>query len=69
MDKPRKKLSASFISGVTDKLLDLAKEWQSRPLASVYAVVFFYAIHYNVRKNGQVINEARLAAIPLTTSV
>ena len=56
-------LSASFISSVTDKILDLAKEWQARPLAAVYAVVFFDAIHYNVRENGRVIKKAAYTAL------
>ena len=33
-------------------------EWQNRPLAALYAVVFFDAIFYNVREGGKVINKA-----------
>ena len=37
-------VSDSTISRVTDKILPIAKEWQSRPLEEVYAVVFMDAI-------------------------
>ena len=34
------------------KILPEAKEWQQKPLESVYAVVFLDAIHYHVRSEG-----------------
>ncbi|MFX4301637.1 IS256 family transposase [Alicyclobacillus tolerans] len=51
-------VSPTLISNITDKLLPMMKEWQSRPLQSVYAVVFLDAIHYKVKQEGQVINKA-----------
>ncbi len=47
-------ISDSTISRITDKILPIAKEWQSRPLSEVYAVVFMDAIHYHVRSEGQI---------------
>lgn len=44
--------SEGFISDVTDKLLPQIAEWQTRPLDSVYPVIFIDAIHYSVRDNG-----------------
>ena len=44
--------SEGFISDVTDKLLPQIDEWQTRPLDSVYPVIFIDAIHYSVRDNG-----------------
>jgi putative transposase len=38
--------------------MSLAAEWQSRPLSTVYAIVFFDAIHYHVRQEGKVVNKA-----------
>lgn len=49
-------VSDSTISRVTDKILPVVKEWQSRPLESIYAVVFMDAIHYHVRSAGQIVN-------------
>ena len=37
-------VSGSTVSRITDKILPIAKEWQQRPLVSVYAVVFLDAI-------------------------
>lgn len=37
-------VSDSTVSRITDKILPEAKEWQQRPLESVYAVVFMDAI-------------------------
>ena len=42
----------SRVSKITDKILPLIKEWQERPLQSVYAMVILDAVHYNVRDNG-----------------
>lgn len=39
-------VSDSLVSRVTDKILPVVKEWQQRPLESIYAVVFMDAIHY-----------------------
>lgn len=56
-------ISAAFVSDVTDKILPLAREWQSRPLAPVYAAVFLDAIHYKVRNEGSVVTKACYMAI------
>ena len=45
-------VSDSLVSRITDKILPVVKEWQQRPLESIYAVVFMDAIHYNVRCEG-----------------
>lgn len=34
-------VSDTTISRITDKILPVAKEWQQRPLESIYAVVFW----------------------------
>lgn len=56
-------ISDSTISRVTDKILPMVKEWQSRPLESIYAVVFMDAIHFHVRSEGQIIKKAVYIAI------
>lgn len=45
------------------KTLSIAKEWQQRPLESIYAVVFLDAIHYHVRSEGQIVKKAVYIAI------
>jgi transposase-like protein len=51
------------VSKITDKILPLIREWQERPLQSVYAMVILDAIHYNVRENGIVTKKAAYIAI------
>jgi len=55
--------SDSTISRITDKILPVVKEWQSRPLEEVYAVVFMDAIHFHVRSEGHIIKKAVYIAI------
>lgn len=56
-------VSDTTVSRITDKILPIAKEWQQRPLESVYAVVFLDAIHYHVRSEGQIVKKAVYIAI------
>ena len=56
-------VSDTTVSRITDKILPVAKEWQQRPLESIYAVVFLDAIHYHVRSEGQIVKKAVYLAI------
>lgn len=56
-------VSDSTISRVTDKILPVVREWQSRPLENIYAVVFMDAIHFHVRSEGQIVKKAVYIAI------
>ena len=56
-------ISDTTVSRITDKILPIAKEWQQRPLESIYAVVFLDAIHYHVRSEGQIVKKAVYIAI------
>ncbi len=56
-------VSDTTISRITDKILPVAKEWQQRPLKSIYTVVFMDAIHYHVRSEGQIVKKAVYIAI------
>ena len=55
--------SDSTISRITDKILPVVREWRSRPLEEVYAVVFMDAIHFHVRSEGQIVKKAVYIAI------
>lgn len=52
--------SDSTISRITDKILSIVKEWQSRPLQEIYAVVFMDGIHFHVRSEGAIVKKACL---------
>jgi transposase-like protein len=51
-------ISSTFVSKVTDKILPLIKEWQSRPLEELYTIIYLDAIHYKVKDDSRVNNKA-----------
>ncbi|MDD3840910.1 MAG: IS256 family transposase [Clostridia bacterium] len=50
--------SKATISAVTDKVIPLLKEWQQRPLESIYPFVWLDAIHYKIKENGKYVSKA-----------
>lgn len=50
--------SPTLISNITEKIVPVIREWQSRPLQELYTIVFLDAIHYKVKLNGQVVSKA-----------
>jgi len=56
-------VSPTLISNVTAKIMPMVKEWQNRPLQSVYAIAFLDAIHFKVRQDGLIQNKAAYMAI------
>lgn len=51
-------VSAGAISAVTDRVWSEILEWQQRPLAAFYTIIYLDAIHYKVREEGKVISKA-----------
>lgn len=45
-------VSKEQVSRVTDKIIPIAKEWQNRPLDSLYTVIFLDGMSFDVRENG-----------------
>jgi transposase-like protein len=45
-------VSAEVVSNVTNRVLSEIKEWQSRPLKSVYAVIFMDGMVFKSKKDG-----------------
>jgi putative transposase len=61
-------VSPDLISKVTDAILDEVREWQSRPLESIYPVVFFDALRVKIRDEGMVKNKAVYVVLGITAS-
>ncbi|AVG38663.1 IS256 family transposase [Achromobacter insolitus] len=60
-------VSPEFISSVTDAVMDEVTAWQTRPLETMYPVVFFDALRVKIREDGVVRNKAvylALAVLP-----
>lgn len=49
--------SSSLVSRITDKIMPMVTEWQSRPLDAIYPIVFLDGIVFKVRKDARVINK------------
>lgn len=48
-------VSAATLSTITDKIIPLVTQWQSRPLESLYCIVWLDAMYYKVRQDNKVI--------------
>ncbi len=51
-------VSPSLISRITERIAPRIEEWHSRPLESVYVILFIDCIFYKIRDNGSVKNKA-----------
>jgi transposase-like protein len=47
------KVSTATLSAITDKIIAEVREWQQRPLESLYPFVWLDAIHYKIKDNGR----------------
>ena len=61
-------ISPDLVSVVTDSVIDEVRAWQSRPLESTYAIVFFDALRVKIRDEGLVRNKAVYLAIGVRCS-
>jgi transposase-like protein len=56
-------ISESLISRITDDVIEDVKAWQTRPLESVYPIVFFDCLFVKVRHDKRIINKAVYVAL------
>ena len=61
-------VSAGLVSRVTDRIMPLIVEWQSRPLEKVYPIVFLDAIHFKVKKEGRIVNKAAYTVLAIDSA-
>jgi len=47
-------ISPGLVSEITNKIVEMAIQWQGRILEPIYAIVFFDAIFYKVREEGKI---------------
>jgi len=59
-------VSATMISMITDKVVPLVAEWQSRPLAPVYALVSLDGMFFKVRDSGRIVNRTAYIVLGVT---
>ena len=51
-------ISHDTLSNITDRVIPLVKEWQSRPIDELYCIVWMDAMHYKVKDQGKVKSRA-----------
>lgn len=56
-------VSPVMVSKVTDKIMPMITEWQSRPLERVYPIIYLDAIFFKVRKDNRIINKAAYSVL------
>ncbi len=56
-------VSPDLISTVTGSVMDMVREWQNRPLDSVYPIMYFDALRMKIREDGRVVNKAVYLAL------
>lgn len=59
-------VSETTVSNLTNKMITAIKEWQSRPLESVYFVVWMDGISFKIRHNSKIINKTIYLVLGLT---
>jgi len=59
------KVSTATLSAITDKIIAEVREWQQRPLESLYPFVWLDAIHYKVKDNGRYKSKAVYTVLAL----
>lgn len=59
-------VSPDLISSVSASVLQDAKEWQTRPLESLYPILYLDAVRVKIRDNGHVVNKAVYLAMGVT---
>lgn len=60
-------ISDGTITAITDRIIPAIKEWQNRPLESVYPVIWLDAIHFKVRQDGAVKSKAVYSILAVST--
>ena len=59
-------LSDSELTAITDKVIPTMRDWQNRPLESLYTLVWLDGIYYKVRSEGKVVTRVLYSVIGLS---
>jgi transposase-like protein len=60
-------VSAGMVSTITDKVMPLVVEWQSRPLSQQYVQVYLDGIHFKIRDTGRIVNKCAYTVLGVNT--
>jgi len=60
-------ISAATLSSITDKVIPLVKQWQTRPLEALYCMVWLDGMHYKVKQEGRMQSRCVYNILGITT--
>ncbi len=60
-------ISHATLSEITERIIPKVKEWQCRPLESLYTIVWLDAMHYKVKDGGKVVSRAVYNVLAINT--
>ncbi len=60
-------ISPAMVSMITNRVMEVARAWQNRPLDSLYVAVFFDAIFFKVRENGKIVSKAVYSCLAINS--
>ena len=61
-------VSAEFISRATDKILPLVREWQNRPLESLYSIIYLDGVMFPVKQDGACVKKTAYLVMSIDLS-
>lgn len=61
-------ISAAMVSSITDKILPLVHEWQTRELSSLYPILYLDGLHFKVRQDGRVVTKCAYIILGINES-
>ena len=61
-------ISNEFVSNITNRIMPVVMDWQTRPLENTYSFVFLDAITYKVHDDKRVVNKAAYVALGVSMS-
>ena len=59
-------ISAAMVSSITDKILPLVHEWQTRPLSVLYPILYLDGVHFKVRQDGRIVTKCAYIILGIT---
>ena len=61
-------VSPTFISNITEAVMEEVRQWQTRPLEAIYPIVYVDCLVVKVKENQRVSNKAVYLALGFTLS-
>jgi putative transposase len=60
-------VSAAMISHITNKIMPLVQEWQTRPLSSKFVILYLDGLHFKIRDSGRIVNKCAYIIMGINT--